>query len=239
LDGPVTDEVIAEQIAYYRARAPEYDEWFRREGSYDLGPDVKAAWLDEVGVVERALERVAPKGRILELASGTGWWSERLSQYTTDLTCVDAAPEALEIARSRAPRARFVVADLFRWEPEAQFDFVFFSFWLSHVPHTRFEAFWALVDRCLTQHGRAFFIDNLHTPLLELEGGAAFRPYETPDGVVSRRLNDGREYRAVKVHHATEDLAKRLAALGWRTEVHSTGTFLYYGWAHRDREGLS
>jgi len=27
-----TDPILAEQLAYYRARAREYDKWFRREG---------------------------------------------------------------------------------------------------------------------------------------------------------------------------------------------------------------
>src|SRR5713101_4855913 len=102
-------DAIADQIAYYRARAPEYDEWWLREGSYDLGPDVKAKWFAEVRIAEEALESFAPTGRVLELASGTGWWSQRLVDASTELTCVDASPEAIEIARTRVPEARFVV----------------------------------------------------------------------------------------------------------------------------------
>jgi hypothetical protein len=34
----MTDErLLADQIAYYRARAGEYDEWFLRQGRYDRG----------------------------------------------------------------------------------------------------------------------------------------------------------------------------------------------------------
>ena len=29
-----------------------------------------------------------------------------------------------------------------------RYDLVFFSFWLTHVPPSRFEWFWALVERC-------------------------------------------------------------------------------------------
>ena len=35
--------VIAEQVAYYRARAPEYDDWFFRRGEYDHGAGVEPA----------------------------------------------------------------------------------------------------------------------------------------------------------------------------------------------------
>jgi demethylmenaquinone methyltransferase/2-methoxy-6-polyprenyl-1,4-benzoquinol methylase len=34
---PADENILAEQLAYYRARASEYDEWFQREGRYDHG----------------------------------------------------------------------------------------------------------------------------------------------------------------------------------------------------------
>ena len=38
---PVNDDaLLAEQRAYYRARAPEYDEWWQRHDRYDRGPDL-------------------------------------------------------------------------------------------------------------------------------------------------------------------------------------------------------
>ena len=38
-DAEDIDGLLAEQIEYYRARAPEYDEWWVREGRWDLGPE--------------------------------------------------------------------------------------------------------------------------------------------------------------------------------------------------------
>ena len=32
-----SDELLAEQRSFYRARAPEYDEWWQRQGPYDQG----------------------------------------------------------------------------------------------------------------------------------------------------------------------------------------------------------
>ncbi|NJL28893.1 MAG: hypothetical protein HC897_13870, partial [Thermoanaerobaculia bacterium] len=48
-------DLIAEQIAYYRARAPEYDEWFLRQGRYDRGEVHRAQWQRELAEVEAAL----------------------------------------------------------------------------------------------------------------------------------------------------------------------------------------
>src|SRR5919108_840112 len=128
------EDILREQINYYRARAPEYDEWFLRQGMCDLGPEWNEKWHDEVQIVAKALDVFGPTGRVLELACGTGWWTERLARHAHELVAIDASPEAIEIARRRAPSVRYVVADLFEWEPSERYDVVFFSFWISHVP---------------------------------------------------------------------------------------------------------
>jgi demethylmenaquinone methyltransferase/2-methoxy-6-polyprenyl-1,4-benzoquinol methylase len=231
------EDILREQIAYYRARAPEYDEWFLRQGMCDLGPEWNEKWHEEVSVVADALDVFGPNGRVLELACGTGWWTERLARHADLLTAVDASPEAIQIARDRAPSARYVVADLFEWEPSETYDVVFFSFWLSHVPTARFEWFWRFVDRALAPDGRVFFMDNLRKEMPELVQLTNLRSHlqreGEREGEVVRRINDGREFRAVKVYYEPDDLAKRLSGLGWDVEVRATDWFLYYGWGGR------
>ena len=52
----VTDPaILAEQVAYYRKRAGEYDEWWFRTGRYDHGEELNAAWHADVREVESAL----------------------------------------------------------------------------------------------------------------------------------------------------------------------------------------
>ena len=43
-------KILDEQLTYYRARAPEYDEWFMRTGRYDRGPEHSAEWFSEVAI---------------------------------------------------------------------------------------------------------------------------------------------------------------------------------------------
>jgi hypothetical protein len=52
--------LIEEPIAYYCARAPEYDEWFFRHGGYDRGEEFLAAWSGEIARVESALRALQP-----------------------------------------------------------------------------------------------------------------------------------------------------------------------------------
>ena len=156
------DELLAEQRAYYEARAPEYDEWWQRRGRYDRGPELAEEWDREVAQVAAALETFGATGDVLELAGGTGWWTARLARTAGHLTVVDSSPESLELNRKRVarPDVDYLVADLITWQPSRTYDVVFFSFWLSHVPRPRFSDFWSLVRSCLAPGGRVFLIDN-------------------------------------------------------------------------------
>ena len=205
------DSLLTEQIAYYRARAGEYD------ATYPL--DVHA---DARGRAEllATLEELAPFGRTLELACGTGQWTVELARHATAVTAVDAAPEALAICRQRvgAAHVRLVEADLFTWRPRERYDFVFFSAWLSHVPPQRFAALWALVDDCLEPGGRVFVIDELPA-VAAVEHTAAGQPAPA----VHRGVSGGRAFRAVKVLYAPDELRARLDALGWKADIRTVG----------------
>ncbi len=219
---------LAEQVAYYRARAGEYDEWFLRRGRYDRGPEATAQWFREVEAVRGALDRFAPGGNVLELAAGTGIWTARLAAAAARVTAVDTSPEALALNRARtgASNVDYVRADAFTWRASAPFDDVFFGFWLSHVPGNRFEGFWETVRRALVPGGRVFFVDSRYQP----DSTARDHRLEGPDaGRVTRRLNDGRAFRIVKVFHEPAALAARLDALGWTVSVRATACYFIYG----------
>jgi len=225
-----SDSLIEQQKAYYRARAGEYDEWFLRQGRYDRGPGHAAQWWAEVEEVRAALERFHPAGRVLELACGTGWWTEQLPRWADRITAVDASAEVLGLNRVRVGDAKVerVQADLFAWTPEeAAYDVVFFSFWLSHVPPERFDAFWAMVGRALKPGGRAFFVDSLRTE----QSTAKDHVLPEDDVVLERKLNDGRTFHIYKVFYDPAGLTERLARIGWRAEVRGTASFFIHGGA--------
>lgn len=209
-----TDALLREQIAYYRAIAPEYED----HAIAQPGADELAA----------ALEAFRPTGDVLELACGPGAFTELLLRHARTVTAVDAAPEMLARARARVgtDRVRFIQADLFTFTPDARYDVVFFGFWLSHVPLDRFDAFWSMIADCVNPTGRVFFVDDAYrTPEELIEGEAS--------ATVLRRLNDGTAYRAVKVPHEPAALEARLARIGWRAEVHATKGPFYWGQATR------
>ena len=158
------DPILAEQLAYYRARAREYDKWFRREGLHDLGEELNARWRLELDRVFSALDAFAPRGDVLELAYGTGEWTIRLAEVATRVVGVDAAPEMRELALAKLQDAgksnvELRLDDLFSWQPDQDYDVVFSAFWLSHVPESHAYRFWRSVHDALRPGGRFFLVD--------------------------------------------------------------------------------
>jgi SAM-dependent methyltransferase len=201
--------LVAGQIAYYRAHAPDYD-------VASLGND---DW-------DRCIEALPIGGDVLELACGTGHWTPLLAARARSVTALDAAPEALALARRRVRGlpVELVQADVFAWRPPRRFDTVFFAFWLTHVPPARFAGFWSMVAAALAPGGRVCFLDARRRE----RAGERFVP-DQPAPAVWRPLRDGSEHRVVKVYYRPGELAARLAELGWSAEIRETGGPLLRG----------
>jgi demethylmenaquinone methyltransferase/2-methoxy-6-polyprenyl-1,4-benzoquinol methylase len=212
MPAPERENVLAEQKRYYAERAPEYDDWWYRRGRYTREPERERRWLHDVAELEARLQDFAPHGDVLELAAGTGIWTRRLVPTAARVVAVDANAETLAL---NTPAAELVVADIFSWRPPQQFDVVFFSFWLSHVPEERFAEFWSLVRSALQPDGRVFLIDS-GPPEVAGEGELQVR-----------QLADGREFTIVKRFWQPDELAKRVAELGFELDLRLTGNDLF------------
>jgi SAM-dependent methyltransferase len=100
-DDATLERLLAEQQRYYRERAPEYDDWWYRRGAYAFDAEAAARWFADVRELEAAVDAFRPHGDVLELAAGTGIWTQRLLRHADRVTAVDAVPEVLELNRAR------------------------------------------------------------------------------------------------------------------------------------------
>ena len=234
MDDTAPVEILDEMAAYYRDRAPEYNAWFECRGNYDHGEAENAQWFAEVAAAFAALDELAMTGDILELAAGTGILTERLLRTASTVTAVDASPETLALnwARVRDDRVRYVQADLFSWRPERTYDGVCFAFWLSHVPHERLDAFLQMVAAALKPDGKVFFVDS-HRQRKPSAETVVQSPPEPGSQVLTRRLHDGRAYRIVKNFYAQVELSERCAAAGLHVTVQETASVFIYGTGSR------
>ena len=228
----VLEATLREMQAYYRARAAEYDEWFYRRGRYDRGADANARWFAEVDQVVAAFDALRIDGDVLELAPGTGIWTERILRTARSVTAVDASPEMVAINRARVGdgRVTYVLADLFTWRPESTYDAVCFGFWISHVPDERLDAFLGMVADALRPGGTVWFLDGRREPS---STAADHQLPELGSQVMTRRLNDGRTFQIVKNFYAPAALGERCAAAGLDVDVRETPTYFLYGAGRR------
>ena len=233
----MTNPILDEQMAYYRARAAEYDEWFYRVGRYDRGEELNRRWFGETGQLQNAVRQLllAVNGaKMLELACGTGLWTSELAQRPdAQITALDASLEMLAINRAKVGRAdvHYIQADLFQWQPERTYDLVFFAFWLSHVPPDLFGGFLEKIAAATRPGGELIIIDSLPSPTSSARDHAAYQPEVAITH--TRKLNDGQEFRIIKVFYAAEQLTAALSDAGFDATVHTTGEYFWYAHAVR------
>ncbi|WP_070320029.1 class I SAM-dependent methyltransferase [Cellulomonas iranensis] len=227
----MTDEQIAEQIAYYSSRAPEYEDWWHRRGVFDKGPEVNARWEAEAAQALAALTSLDLGSDALEVAPGTGTWTVHVAPRVARLTLVDGSQAMLDLNPVAAREdVRTVVADIFAWDTEERFDSVVFTFWISHVPRERLDAFFAGVARWLRPGGRVFFVDD--APVAATESHVAGTAGQT----MVRRLQDGREATIVKNFYRPDELRAAADAAGIDLDVRSTPTYFQYATGVRRTE---
>jgi 2-polyprenyl-3-methyl-5-hydroxy-6-metoxy-1,4-benzoquinol methylase len=222
------EDVLKEQLTYYNARAREYDESLQGVGSSNAAQaefeEANQEWL----YIVNALHILGPVEDVLELACGTGIWTQELMTIGASITAIDGSWEMIEINRAKSGAAAidYECVDLFNWEPKRQYDLVFFAFWLSHVPPSHLSEFLSKVARTTKPGGRVFIVDeprsdsNISGPNIE-------------DLYQERTLNDGRTFRIVKVYHDPQEIARELEKQGFKKESSMIGrTFFYLCLAH-------
>lgn len=228
----VSARTLAEMISYYRARAHEYDEWFYRRGRYDRGPERNAQWFVEAEEAFDALAALNLEGEVLELACGTGIWTQQLLRTASSITAVDASPEMLALNRAKviSERVAYVQADLFTWHPMRTYDAVCFTFWISHVPTERLVSFLHMVATALRPGGVLFFVDDRREPT-----GTAIDHHlpERDSQSMIRRLNDNRTFQIVKNFYEPVPLAARFAEVGLDVSVRETANYFLYGYGRQ------
>ena len=223
-------EVLLEQMRYYDARALEYDDWFFRRGRYDRGDEATERWFAEVELAAAALNALPFDGAdILELAPGTGLWTQRFIDRARTLTVIDSSSEMVDIAKARlGDRWNGVVfeqSDLFEWEPSREFDGVVFFFWISHVPKAHMNTFVEKVAKSVRPGGFVYFLDSRRE---HLSTAADHVLPGSEEEVMTRRLSGGEKYSIIKNFWDSADLVDRFNRYGIKLKVRETPTYFQF-----------
>ena len=194
-----------EMQAYYAARAPYYDD------VYD-----KPERREDIAFLRAHLPATFAGRRVLEVACGTGYWTQHIAPVAAAMTSTDAVPQPLELAKGRpgVERVRFALADAYDLpESLGAFDAAFAGLWLSHVPVERRREFLESLHRRLLPGAKVVLIDNSEVQLKDFpiaERDAHGNTYQM------RRLKDGTMHRVLKNFPSRAELEAMIAGFGVR-----------------------
>jgi SAM-dependent methyltransferase len=192
----------AELVEYYRARAAEYEAIYAKpERQQDL-----ARLKDEIPARLR-------RARVLEIACGTGYWTELIAPVAALVVAIDLAEEPMRIARNKTCRGdvRFEIADAYALPSSlGSFDAALAVFWWSHIPRERIAVFLASLHARLEPAARVVLMDNRYvegssTPITEIDTHG--NTYQM------RRLDDGTPVRVLKNFPSEDELRSQLPGL--------------------------
>ncbi|MBT8382348.1 MAG: class I SAM-dependent methyltransferase, partial [Ignavibacteria bacterium] len=117
---------------YYSRRASEYENIYEK-------PERQA----DLESLKQLLKDTLQNKTVLEIACGTGYWTEIISSTAQSIVAIDSSKEVLDIARSKyynKNNVKFIIDDAF-WLSKIKnsFDSAFCGFWLSHIHKNNIE----------------------------------------------------------------------------------------------------
>jgi SAM-dependent methyltransferase len=183
----MTPDPLSPMQSYYAARAGEYDAVYKKP---ERQPDLRE--------IEQWLPSVLRGRRVLEIACGTGYWTQFLAPVTASILAIDSADETLRIARQRvsAGHVTFALGDAYApRRQDGPFTAAFAGFWFSHVPRRRQVEFLAALNAALEPGAKVVFLDNR---FVMGSSTAVSEPDEHGDTYQSRSLGDGSTHRVLK-----------------------------------------
>ncbi len=201
-----TDRTLA---TYYADRAAEYERIYQ-----------KAERQEDLSTLRHFVERTFAGAHVLEIACGTGYWTEIVARSAASVLATDINEEVLAIARSKAldpQKVMFQKEDAYGLGPRPhRFTAGFAAFWWSHVPKTRLPEFLRGFHSVLAPGARLLFIDNTYvegssTPICRTDGDG--NTYQL------RRLDNGRTYEVLKNFPSEKELRITVADFADQVQV--------------------
>lgn len=138
--------------SYYESRAKEYDKIYS-----------KPERQEELITISEFIKKTFADKNVLEIACGTGYWTEKISSAAKSVTAVDINKSVIEIAEERTRKCKninYVISDLFNFKTDVKYDILFGGFIWSHIPSETLDRFIKTVSNFIVPAGEAVFVDN-------------------------------------------------------------------------------
>jgi SAM-dependent methyltransferase len=143
-------------VDYYAQRAAEYERVYEK-------PERQA----DLATLRTMLRNELAGQDVLEVACGTGYWTQVISSTANSVRAVDINPAVLELARAKNyPRRNvtFEEQDTYQLSLAGHFTAGLAAFWWSHIPKSELSSFLGQFHRTLGPGALVVFIDNRFVP---------------------------------------------------------------------------
>ena len=199
--------LVRRMNAYYESRAPLHDIYM---GYHSVG-ETEAL----LAPIIRWAETYVAGRDVLEVACGTGNWTQVLCLRAAHVTATDVSPASIKLARAKpypAGNVEFEVADAYDLDlPGRVFDAAFMSDFWSHIPRKLIPVFLQSLKARLVPGSKVAIVDMLPTENLTLLGS---RRDAGGNFIHLRKLPRGGEYEVVKNFPEEDELRRALAPVG-------------------------
>jgi len=203
---------------YYARRASEYEKVY-----------AKPERQEELAGLRRRLPEWFAEHSVLEVACGTGYWTQFIARTARSIQATDINEEVLEIARRKdygRCDVKFLQADGYSLDGvEGGCSAGFAGFWWSHVPKSGRGPFLEVFHTRLAPGARVVLLENLYVH------GSSNPPAPTtdPEGNTYsiRRLADGSEWRVLKNYPTEVEIRRDLSPFATDIEYVALE---YYWW---------
>jgi SAM-dependent methyltransferase len=196
---------------YYDQRAREYEQIYERDDPVRQS---------ELATIRADLCAMLAGRRVLELACGTGYWTQPCADVAQHVLAIDVAPDVLAVAREKAlpaDKVEFRIGDAYALDTQAgAFDAGLAMFWLSHVPQSRMDEFLTRFHTRIGNGATVFMADNVYVSGL---GGELITRPDDEDTYRRRQLCDGRECEILKNYYDRQELRSLLQGRATELEV--------------------
>jgi demethylmenaquinone methyltransferase/2-methoxy-6-polyprenyl-1,4-benzoquinol methylase len=205
---------------YYDERAPEYEDAYRL-GTGTASITNPVLFQTEARILAEIVSRNA-RGRVGDIACGTGFWLQFYASAATRITLIDQSPGMLHECRQKVDalaigdRTSIVRADVLQWPfNEASFDFTLVGFLLSHLTEDHEQELFAALRRSLSSSGRLLILDSAWS----IERSR----FNAKEERQRRRLNDGTTFDIYKRYLDQNDIQRWRDAYGLHTSMEHLG----------------
>ncbi len=201
---------------YYRKRAEEYEEIYHREDPIRQ---------HEQDLITYSMQEALKDRDVLEVACGTGYWTQFLSETARSITATDIESKVMELARYKQYTCpiSFELADAYHFPYDVQsFSGGLANMWFSHIPRKKLDAFLMNFHRVLKPHAHVFMCDNVFIPGI---GGELITKEGDENTYKERKLKDGGTHLILKNYYSIQELSR----IFHRHEPTFTAKNIFYG----------